>query len=127
MSSPINQLLLPPLSLYIHIPWCVRKCPYCDFNSHATQGGEDIPEASYIKALLGDHIIEEIGCKFRLEPSSFCKFKNCDNSLCQFQHKNDHEAEEASLKEVDDRYIEVEVDSSTKCNECDQQCYTLKT
>jgi putative oxygen-independent coproporphyrinogen III oxidase len=46
--------LLPSLSLYIHIPWCVRKCPYCDFNSHATQGGEDIPEASYIKALLGD-------------------------------------------------------------------------
>ncbi len=51
MSSP---RFLPPLSLYIHIPWCVRKCPYCDFNSHATQGGEDIPEASYIKALLGD-------------------------------------------------------------------------
>ena len=41
-----------------------------------------------------DHIIEEIGCKFRCEPSSFCKFKNCDNSLCQFQPKNDHEAEE---------------------------------
>ena len=54
MSSPMKQLVLPPLSLYIHIPWCVRKCPYCDFNSHATQGGEDIPEASYIQALLGD-------------------------------------------------------------------------
>ena len=76
---------------------------------------------------ITDHIIEEIGCKFRHEPSSFCKFKNCDNSLCQFQPKNDHEAEEASVKEVDDRYIEVEVDSSTKCNECDQQCYTLET
>jgi len=45
---------LPTLSLYIHIPWCVRKCPYCDFNSHATQDGETIPEASYIKALLSD-------------------------------------------------------------------------
>jgi len=58
MSSSISQIVLPrflpPLSLYIHIPWCVRKCPYCDFNSHATQGGEDIPEANYIKALLGD-------------------------------------------------------------------------
>ncbi|MFT7178803.1 MAG: putative oxygen-independent coproporphyrinogen III oxidase [Oceanospirillaceae bacterium] len=55
MLSPTKQPpLLPSLSLYIHIPWCVRKCPYCDFNSHATQGGEDIPEASYIKALLGD-------------------------------------------------------------------------
>lgn len=41
----------PPLSLYIHLPWCVKKCPYCDFNSHASQG---IPEAAYIDALLLD-------------------------------------------------------------------------
>ena len=45
---------LPTLSLYIHIPGCVRKCPYCDFNSHATQAGDDIPEATYIAALLQD-------------------------------------------------------------------------
>lgn len=43
---------LPPLSLYIHIPWCVRKCPYCDFNSHAQQG--ELPEAAYVAALLED-------------------------------------------------------------------------
>ncbi|WP_336367381.1 radical SAM family heme chaperone HemW [Marinobacter sp. C2H3] len=42
----------PPLSLYLHVPWCVRKCPYCDFNSHALQG--DIPEAAYRDALLED-------------------------------------------------------------------------
>lgn len=42
---------LPPLSLYIHIPWCVRKCPYCDFNSHEHT---DIPESSYLSALLQD-------------------------------------------------------------------------
>jgi oxygen-independent coproporphyrinogen-3 oxidase len=42
----------PPLSLYIHIPWCVRKCPYCDFNSHALR--EAIPEQAYITALLAD-------------------------------------------------------------------------
>lgn len=54
MQLTINELTLPPLSLYIHIPWCVRKCPYCDFNSHATQNGESIPEALYIKALLAD-------------------------------------------------------------------------
>ncbi|MHB1145900.1 MAG: radical SAM family heme chaperone HemW [Thiobacillus sp.] len=41
----------PPLSLYIHLPWCVKKCPYCDFNSHAAQG---IPESAYIDALLAD-------------------------------------------------------------------------
>jgi oxygen-independent coproporphyrinogen-3 oxidase len=43
---------LPPLTLYVHIPWCVKKCPYCDFNSHEAQG--DIPEDAYIDALLAD-------------------------------------------------------------------------
>ena len=46
------MLVPPPLSLYIHIPWCVRKCPYCDFNSHAQQGG--LPVADYVRALLAD-------------------------------------------------------------------------
>lgn len=45
-------LALPPLALYIHIPWCVRKCPYCDFNSHAA--GPTLPEAEYVDALLAD-------------------------------------------------------------------------
>ncbi|UTW10572.1 radical SAM family heme chaperone HemW [Marinobacterium rhizophilum] len=45
-------LQLPPLSLYIHIPWCVRKCPYCDFNSHAARG--ELPEDAYVAALLED-------------------------------------------------------------------------
>lgn len=44
-------MILPPLSLYVHIPWCVRKCPYCDFNSHETK---TIPEAEYVAALLND-------------------------------------------------------------------------
>ncbi|SMB22857.1 putative oxidoreductase [Sterolibacterium denitrificans] len=43
---------LPPLSLYIHYPWCVRKCPYCDFNSHEARSG--IPEAAYLAALIRD-------------------------------------------------------------------------
>lgn len=47
-----SLLQLPPLSLYIHIPWCIQKCPYCDFNSHKLTG--DIPEASYIGRLLDD-------------------------------------------------------------------------
>ncbi len=47
-----NFTALPPLSLYIHIPWCIRKCPYCDFNSHESRGG--LPEAEYIDALITD-------------------------------------------------------------------------
>lgn len=43
---------LPPLSLYVHIPWCVEKCPYCDFNSHGLKG--EIPEQAYIERLLED-------------------------------------------------------------------------
>ncbi len=46
------MLKLPPLSLYIHVPWCVKKCPYCDFNSHRLTG--DIPEDAYVTALLHD-------------------------------------------------------------------------
>ena len=44
--------VLPPLSLYVHIPWCVRKCPYCDFNSHEVKG--DIPERDYVASLIAD-------------------------------------------------------------------------
>jgi len=47
-----GRFLLPPLALYIHIPWCVRKCPYCDFNSHAA--GPTLPEDEYVDALLAD-------------------------------------------------------------------------
>lgn len=46
------MLQLPPLSLYVHIPWCVKKCPYCDFNSHENAG--KIPENAYIEAIFHD-------------------------------------------------------------------------
>ena len=46
---------LPPLSLYIHLPWCLKKCPYCDFNSHEARAGADaLPEARYLDALMAD-------------------------------------------------------------------------
>lgn len=47
---------LPPLSLYVHIPWCLRKCPYCDFNSHALPDGllDALPEDAYVDALIAD-------------------------------------------------------------------------
>ena len=48
----LNFAATPPLSLYVHVPWCVRKCPYCDFNSH--EAPEEIPEDAYITALVAD-------------------------------------------------------------------------
>jgi len=47
-----NFTLLPPLNLYVHMPWCLRKCPYCDFNSHELKG--ELPEQAYIDALITD-------------------------------------------------------------------------
>jgi len=48
----MSILQTPPLALYVHFPWCVRKCPYCDFNSHATRGA--VPEGRYVELLLRD-------------------------------------------------------------------------
>ncbi len=48
----IRLQALPPLALYVHIPWCVRKCPYCDFNSHEARG--ELPEQEYAAALIND-------------------------------------------------------------------------
>jgi len=49
----LNFTSLPPLSLYIHLPWCVEKCPYCDFNSHGLRD-QRLPESEYVDALLRD-------------------------------------------------------------------------
>ena len=53
-SSPSGVRLtqLPPLALYVHMPWCAKKCPYCDFNSHQVKG--DLPERAYVEALVTD-------------------------------------------------------------------------
>jgi putative oxygen-independent coproporphyrinogen III oxidase len=48
----VKLAVLPPLALYVHIPWCVRKCPYCDFNSHERAG--PLPEAEYVEKLFAD-------------------------------------------------------------------------
>ena len=46
---------LPPLSLYVHLPWCLKKCPYCDFNSHELSGQtSELPEQRYLDALIAD-------------------------------------------------------------------------
>ena len=52
----VSLKVLPPLALYVHIPWCVRKCPYCDFNSHERSGS--LPEREYVEALFRD--LEEL-------------------------------------------------------------------
>lgn len=51
-ANPVQLSQLPPLSLYVHIPWCIRKCPYCDFNSHEQNG--ELAEARYVDALIAD-------------------------------------------------------------------------
>src|SRR5262245_11579140 len=50
--SGVRLTALPPLALYVHVPWCVRKCPYCDFNSHELR--EALPEDAYVDALVAD-------------------------------------------------------------------------
>ena len=52
----MNTLVTPPLALYIHLPWCVAKCPYCDFNSHVHKGV--LPQAQYVEALLADLAVD---------------------------------------------------------------------
>ena len=51
-SAALRFTSLPPLSLYVHLPWCVRKCPYCDFNSYEARG--ELPDLQYVDALLRD-------------------------------------------------------------------------
>ncbi|AGH80252.1 putative oxygen-independent coproporphyrinogen III oxidase [Psychromonas sp. CNPT3] len=63
------MLQLPPLSLYIHIPWCIEKCPYCDFNSHKLQG--TIPEEAYLSALINDLKIDLVYAQGRILDTIF--------------------------------------------------------
>ncbi len=51
-AAPLEFRVSPPLALYVHVPWCVQKCPYCDFNSHEADGA--IPETEYVAALIAD-------------------------------------------------------------------------
>jgi oxygen-independent coproporphyrinogen-3 oxidase len=52
VGARLRLAALPPLALYVHLPWCVRKCPYCDFNSHEARGA--LPEDDYVDALIAD-------------------------------------------------------------------------
>ena len=59
----MTELILPPLALYVHLPWCIRKCPYCDFNSHVHKGV--LPQQAYIDALLEDLALDAISVSGR--------------------------------------------------------------
>ncbi len=72
-----GPLELPPLGIYVHLPWCVRKCPYCDFNSHALRGS--LPEPGYIDALLAD--ISAAAASFPLRPADSLFFGGGTPSL----------------------------------------------
>lgn len=68
----MSALKLPPLSLYIHIPWCVRKCPYCDFNSHGlNERAGEIPESEYTAALIRDLSVDLVYAQGRKLSSIF--------------------------------------------------------
>jgi oxygen-independent coproporphyrinogen-3 oxidase len=51
-ATQVNLATLPPLALYVHLPWCLKKCPYCDFNSHQAPG--ELPQVRYLEALIAD-------------------------------------------------------------------------
>jgi putative oxygen-independent coproporphyrinogen III oxidase len=67
--TPLTSPPLPPLALYVHFPWCVRKCPYCDFNSHTLQGA--LPESQYVDALLDDLMLQAHAAQGRALQSIF--------------------------------------------------------
>ena len=50
--NPLAAAARAPIGLYVHFPWCVKKCPYCDFNSHPLPGG--LPAADYLRVLQAD-------------------------------------------------------------------------
>jgi putative oxygen-independent coproporphyrinogen III oxidase len=54
VTDAVHLTALPPLSLYVHLPWCIKKCPYCDFNSHEHRGEGSAPFERYVEALIAD-------------------------------------------------------------------------
>lgn len=67
--TPLQFPELLPLGLYVHLPWCLRKCPYCDFNSHPMRG--NIPETEYVDALLGEAAVRSAEVRDRTVSTVF--------------------------------------------------------
>jgi len=87
--GPLNLPALPPLSLYLHLPWCIRKCPYCDFNSHELRAGADAgaEQQRYVDALRSALVPDRRGEHFTTDgadaqqTASYLGRKNCTNPI----------------------------------------------
>jgi putative oxygen-independent coproporphyrinogen III oxidase len=110
LQRQIRLKALPPLALYVHIPWCVRKCPYCDFNSHELR--ESLPEQAYVAALVADleMALPQIWGRSRLH--RVLRRRHPERVLARCD-RHDHRCRASALRLVPDAEITLEANPGT--------------